>query len=96
MKKKTLGALALALTLSLTVGMLYACAAPSQENPIAENLELKTYRGVSVGGQLKATDPDGDMLKYEVTTEPIKGEVALKARCMASDAARQVGSFCTS
>ncbi len=78
MKKKTLGALALALTLSLTVGMLYACAAPSQENPIAENLELKTYRGVSVGGQLKATDPDGDMLKYEVTTEPIKGEVALK------------------
>ena len=54
MKKKTLGALALALTLSLTVGMLYACAAPSQENPIAENLELKTYRGVSVGGQLKA------------------------------------------
>ena len=78
MKRKTLGALALALTLSLTVGMLYACAAPSQENPIAENLELRTYRGVSIGGQLKATDPDGDMLKYEVTTEPIKGEVALK------------------
>ena len=78
MKRKTVGAVALVLTLSLTVGMLYACAAPSQENPIAENLELKTYRGVSVGGQLKATDPEGDMLKFEVTTKPIKGQVALQ------------------
>lgn len=78
MKRKTVGVLALSLTLALTVGMLWACAAQSEENPIAENLELKTYRGVSVGGQLKATDPDGDPMKFEVTTKPIKGTVSLK------------------
>ena len=78
MNGKTLRILALTLTLAMTLGMLWACAAQSEENPIAENLELKTYRGVSIGGQLKATDPDGDQLKFEITTKPIKGEVALK------------------
>lgn len=70
--------LALTLTLALTLCSLWACAAHSEGNPIAENLELKTYRGVSVGGQLKGTDPNGDMLKFEITTKPIKGAVALK------------------
>lgn len=45
--------------------------------PIAENMELNTYRGVSVGGRLKATDPEGDTLTYQITTPPIKGEVIL-------------------
>lgn len=78
MKRRTVGVLALSFTLALTLGMLWACAAQGGEKPIAENLELKTYRGVSVNGQLKATDPDGDPLKFEVTTEPIKGTVVLK------------------
>ena len=78
MNGKTARVLALALALSLTLGTLWACAARNEDNPIAENLELKTYRGVSVGGQLKATDPDGDTVKFEITTKPIKGSVALR------------------
>lgn len=78
MKRKTAGVIALSLTVAMTLGTLWAYAAQSGENPIAENLELKTYRSVSVGGQLKATDPDGDIMKFEVTTKPIKGTVALK------------------
>ena len=45
--------------------------------PVAQNLELTTYRNVSVGGRLTAVDPDGDTLSYAVTTEPTKGEVEL-------------------
>ena len=45
--------------------------------PIAENLELKTYKNVSVGGLLSAFDAEGDVLKFEITTHPIKGEIEL-------------------
>ncbi len=45
--------------------------------PVAENMELETYRGVSVGGQLSAYDADGDALSFEITTEPMKGSVEL-------------------
>ena len=33
--------------------------------PVAANLELTTYRGVSVGGQLAAYDPDGGELTFD-------------------------------
>ncbi len=45
--------------------------------PVAENMELETYRGVSVGGQLSAYDAEGDALTFEVTTDPVKGCVEL-------------------
>ncbi len=45
--------------------------------PVAENLELNTYRNVSVGGRLSAVDPEGDALTFEITTEPGKGTVEL-------------------
>ena len=45
--------------------------------PVAENLELETYRNVSVGGRLSAVDPEGGALTYEITTEPGKGTVEL-------------------
>lgn len=45
--------------------------------PLAENLEVQTYRGVSVGGNLTARDPDGDPLSFEITTPPTKGTVDL-------------------
>lgn len=45
--------------------------------PVAENLELETYRGVSVGGCLRAADPDGGTLRFVVTTPPGKGQVEL-------------------
>jgi len=46
---------------------------------VAENLELETYRGVAVGGQLEAAAPDGAELRFEITTEPCKGSVELMA-----------------
>lgn len=50
---------------------------PTGSAPVAENQQIETYRGVSVGGQLKATDPDGGTLTYELTIEPVKGTVTL-------------------
>ena len=46
--------------------------------PIAENLELKTYRHISVGGRLSAYDPDGGEVSFQITTPPIKGDVQLE------------------
>ena len=37
--------------------------------PVAANLELTTYRGVSVGGQLAAYDPDGG--EVEIKLDPL-------------------------
>ena len=45
--------------------------------PIAENLELRTYRETSVGGTLQAVDPEGDMLTFRLCSEPRKGTLIL-------------------
>ncbi len=47
-------------------------------SPIAENLELRTYRNVSVGGKLRAFDPDDDVVSYSISTEPVKGSIELE------------------
>ena len=54
-------------------------AAPGGTNaaPVAENQQLQTYRGVSVGGRLAAYDADGDAVTFQVTTNPMKGSVQL-------------------
>ena len=43
--------------------------------PIAENLQLTTYREVSVGGSFQAVDPEGDLLTFRLCSEPAKGKV---------------------
>ena len=65
------------LYLSLAV---YATAEPEAAGsaPVAENLEITTYRGVSVGGVLSAVDPDGDSLSFTVTTPPGKGTLEVE------------------
>ncbi len=68
-------ALVLLFALLLT---LFPTVLASGSAPIAENLELSTFRGVSVGGRLSATDPDGSALRYVVTTRPVKGSVDLE------------------
>ena len=75
------GALAL-LLIAVMIGSAALAAedgAASGENspPVAENQELQTYRGVSLGGQLSAFDPDGDDIAFELVTEPMKGTVEL-------------------
>ena len=66
---------AAALAAALAVPMTAAFAANGA--PVAENLELTTYREVSVGGQLAAVDPEGDSFTFELTTKPAKGSVEL-------------------
>ena len=75
MKKYTAPVAAL-LFFALLAGLVsFASAAGSA--PIAENLEISTYRGVSVGGRLSASDPDGGTLNYTGTTQPWKGSLDL-------------------
>ncbi|MGM9522163.1 MAG: Ig-like domain-containing protein [Oscillospiraceae bacterium] len=43
--------------------------------PVAENIELTTYRSVSVGDNFRSLDPEGDTVTYSVSQEPKKGTV---------------------
>lgn len=78
MNRKIINVIALCLMIVLTFGIVYVGAANTGGAPVAENLAVTTYRNVSVGGQLKANDPDGDALSFEITTPPTKGEIELK------------------
>lgn len=67
-------------TAALAAALLIAPAqqaTAAEGKPIAENMEIETYRGISVDGQLRATDPQGDALTYQITTPPIKGTVTV-------------------
>ena len=76
MKRFSISILAFMLVFALCAGM---CAASADgAAPVAENLELKTYQNVSVGGSLSAYDPDGGALEYTITTQPVKGSIELK------------------
>ncbi len=70
-RKLIAAALALALALALPIGGALA----ANGAPVAENLNLTTYRNVCVGGQLAAVDPEGDTMTFEITTQPTKGSV---------------------
>ncbi len=46
--------------------------------PVAENLNLGTYRNVSVSGSFQALDPEGDLLSFRITEAPGKGSVTVQ------------------
>ncbi len=79
MKKRLLAAVC-ALTLCVSFAPVYAETDDGgiSNAPIAENFELETYRGVPVGGQLTATDPEDEPVTFRLTTEPMKGTVELQ------------------
>lgn len=52
-------------------------AGSTNRAPVAENLTLSTYKSVSVGGDFRAVDPDGDILTFRLTAEPLKGTVTV-------------------
>lgn len=64
------------LLLSFALAMALLVSAVSGA-PVAENLELETYRGVSIGGNLSAKTADGGAVTFEITTDPVKGSVDL-------------------
>ena len=68
------GAILLALILCIS---LFAGALAENGAPVAENLELTTYRGVSMGGKLSAVDPEGEAVVFEICTPPSKGTIEL-------------------
>lgn len=43
--------------------------------PIAENLEISTYKNVAIQGFFAAMDPDGDPVTFHVTKNPARGEL---------------------
>jgi len=70
--------LSLAAAVMLLTNMGFASPAFADGSaPVAENLELRTYRNVSVGGRLSAYDADKDVVDYEITTQPVKGYIEL-------------------
>lgn len=75
MKRMLVSLFALTMALFMFAGMCPVYAEGSA--PVAENLELKTYKNVSVGGKLSAFDPEGGELSFEISTQPIKGEIEL-------------------
>ena len=77
MKRKYLSFTALMLAVVLFAGLAAPVFAEGSA-PVAENLELTTYRNTSVGGCLSAYDPEGDAVSFEITTEPVKGCIDLK------------------
>ena len=78
--KKIFAVSALILTFALLTTLFAAATAEAGVvggAPVAENLELATYRGVSVGGMLSAKDPEGGKLTFQITTKPGKGTIDL-------------------
>lgn len=59
----------------VTVG-LYLLTAENGA-PIAENLELNTYKNVPLTGRFAATDPEGDLLSFRIVDKPARGAVTL-------------------
>lgn len=76
--KKFIRPTVLFLALILCFTLVTSALAGDGSAPVARNLELDTYRGVSVGGTLSAVDPDGDAVSFEITTQPVKGEIELE------------------
>ena len=65
--------LSLCLAGALTVPAL-ALTTPTAEvenaAPIAEDLTLKTYKGVAISSRFAAVDPEGDLVTFQVVDSP--------------------------
>lgn len=48
--------------------------------PIAENIELDTYKGASAGGIFRSFDTEGDKVTYTLKTQPRNGEVTVNGQ----------------
>lgn len=78
MKRKTAGVIALSLAAIFILSAALVSAQGEEGAPIAENLEISTYRETAVEGRLKAVSPDGEAVTFEITTPPTKGKIDLQ------------------
>ena len=78
--KKRITILSLCLAGALTVPAL-ALTTPTAEvenaAPIAEDLVLKTYKGVAISSRFAAVDPDGDLVTFQIMDSPARGQVTM-------------------
>ena len=78
--KKRITILSLCLAGALTVPAL-ALTTPTAEvenaAPIAEDLTLKTYKGVAISSRFAAVDPDGDLVTFQIMDSPARGQVVM-------------------
>lgn len=74
MKNKRILTLCIVLLLTL---MSATTVIAENSAPIAENMEITTYYSTSIGGTLSALDPEGEVLTFEISTDPIKGTLEL-------------------
>ena len=78
--KKRITILSLCLAGALTVPAL-ALTTPTAEvenaAPIAEDLVLKTYKGVAISSRFAAVDPDGDLVTFQIMDSPARGQVVM-------------------
>ena len=73
MKRLFIIVFTLVLAALLGTGLAYPALAAGSA-PVAENLELRTFKNVSVNGQLSAFDPENDVV---ICTQPVKGRIEL-------------------
>ena len=52
---------------------------PIGNPPVAENLELQTYRNVPLTAYFSAVDPDGDPVTFQLTDKPARDEVTINS-----------------
>ncbi len=71
----TLAVIAAFVTALPVSALWYPADAKLNSSPVAENLELTTYRSVPVEGTFKSLDPEGDPVVYAVLDAPRKGAV---------------------
>lgn len=51
--------------------------AAKNDPPIAENLELLTYKNVAITERFAATDPEGDIITFQLVQKPARGAVTM-------------------
>lgn len=64
---------------SLTFGMkaladdsIASASTDGNAAPIAENMQLDTFREISITGKFSAIDPEGDLMTYAISSDPKK------------------------
>lgn len=79
-KRTTAMALVAVLALSSSASALFgkkAAAEPPEGAPTAQDLEIRTYRGIPCEGQFLASDDEGEDMTCAVAEEPRKGTVTI-------------------
>lgn len=77
MKRIMLSIIACLMLMIVCVGLVTPVMALGTA-PVAENMELNTFRNASVSGMLSAYDPEGDVVSFDITTKPVKGNIVLE------------------